>query len=309
MLIRDGHQRTAKDGLKARELNDLFDSARRTSQIRGGQGLMASSLEGGIHVMSQTLPDHAGWGARTVGEGFIAKIVDHGPDGQDDYEDARYWVQELFETSPPGTTIHDRMVLDNEVVIASEYPVRYFTATNLAEYVGEEGGSHGLATDGSVVVDVSMAISESDGAAKFHFTHGGQATGTIEPFRIMFVREDWVYATRLRTGEDDVKVAKPYSLRRTPWSGTTVRIVYLNILVTYAYDPMLITSDKRTATIQATGEEFTEIVIPQYRPGTGEIMLAAHVGLDPMISPEWDVQWADLNVAGRAWAVMPQEEG
>lgn len=131
------------------------------------------------------------------------------------------------------------------------------------------------------------------------------AVAQIGLFRVTQVVEDWVYATNLRTDEREVKIAKPYSLRRTPWSGTTIRIVYLDILVQYSYEPELITSDKRTATILGPDEEFTEIVIPQYRPSTGEIMLAAHVGLDTRIDPVWEVRWADLNVLARAWAVVP----
>lgn len=76
-----------------------------------------------------------------IRESFLGLIVEEGPDGEDDFEDSRYWVQEVVHATPADTPITDVMGL---AILANEYPdpsdppaigriIRHVVATNLSE--------------------------------------------------------------------------------------------------------------------------------------------------------------------------------
>lgn len=184
MPILDAHQRTVRDGIKPEEVNHLLDSARMIRQMRVGDGLLGYVGESGVAMAPHILPPHAGWEEPTTHLGFFAKIIDHGPDAQGDYGDERYWVQELFEASPNGSTIHDPLRLVNEALLTpapgavEKYPVRWVTATNLAEI---PTSTHDAPTDGTTIVRVSMVRSPDD-AAKFYFNRGVGTASTVARF-------------------------------------------------------------------------------------------------------------------------------
>ncbi len=172
MAILDAHQRTVRDGIRPEEVNHLLDSARMVRQTRAADGLLGYAGESGVVMAPHIVNSHDEWARQTAACEFIGKILNHGPDGQGDYGDQRYWVQELFEASPNGSTIHHPLTLENDALIRSEYPVRYVTATNLAEI---PTASHDAPTNGTITVQVFMLLSP-DGAAKFYFNSGGDAS-------------------------------------------------------------------------------------------------------------------------------------
>lgn len=183
MAFRGGRHRPGQT-LRAGEVNDLFDAEDRLShfQVSGG---MTTVTDAGVIVTQQPEESYGFWDKRNAGQSFIARIGDHGPFAQPDYEDSRYWVEELFETSPPGVTaetatVHDRLVLKDDPLTTDDqppYPTRWITATNLAEWQFDDTGreSHALPTDGSVVLRVRSLL-PTTGVPTFYFRQEPPAT-------------------------------------------------------------------------------------------------------------------------------------
>lgn len=185
MTIFDAHQRRPGEPLRAKDINAFIESTRRSAHIRVADGYMANVLSGGMTFAPQPLADYGGWETGLTVQGFIAKIVDKGPvplppespEPPPDYEDARYWVQELFESSQADSTIADGITFTaeaippaDEVEAEAKYPVRHFTATNLAEWAADtKNQTHLLNTGGDTIVRVGM-LQTFDGVAKFYFT-------------------------------------------------------------------------------------------------------------------------------------------
>lgn len=310
MAVLDAHQRTVRDGIKPEEVNYLLNSARMVRQTRAADGLVGYAGESGVVMAPHIANNRSEWERQTASVEFIGKILDHGPDGQDDYDDERYWVQELFEASPNGSTIHDPLTLNNAALIRSEYPVRYVTATNLAE-IPET--THDAPTDGTIIVQVFMLISP-DGAAKFYFARGGGGGGGLPVLvrpdnQAMF--DDYFEASILdafgaRT-DRRVNVAKPFDLRRSPFDGATI-LWSPNFSVSYAYlDPPTV----RIATRIESGDSFSEIVWKPY----GAIRYIVG-GPSFFTYPLWalkvgeaitgvpGIDWLDLNVDSRIWTEL-----
>ncbi len=325
MAILDAHQRTLRDGIKPAEVNYLLDSARMIRQTRAADGLVGYAGESGVVVAPHIANDRSEWERQTASVEFIGKILDHGPDAQDDYDDERYWVQELFEASPNGSTIHDPLALENDALIRSEYPVRYVTATNLAEI---PEAAHDVPTDGAIIVQVFMLISP-DGAAKFYFNRGGAGGGTVSAkFQVANDRllplthrpgmgEDYFLAVRLGTEidpdtgvyatEDLVKIAKPHKLRQTPWNGGTFYLNEFDIEVSYVYPGI---STRRLASYDTPNVTITELemIWPEY--GTDARLLTPDDIIKAVLIGEGrtgvdDVAWEETNDSGRVWAVLP----
>ena len=127
---------------------------------------------------------------------FIGKVVDEGPDGAEDYTDARYWVKELIEASPadplPKNTDRPKfepleLKLQDNVRFAGFKP-KLITATNLSEYnVSEDDGSadtHDVEVDGSVVVHCHL-IRGRGGVERWLFTHGGKGGGGEQAYVVV----------------------------------------------------------------------------------------------------------------------------
>jgi hypothetical protein len=98
---------------------------------------------------------------RRVTEFRVAKVVNAGPDGEDDWTDERYWLSFQAAETAGATVDPDDPDADpsNEFLTfydaTNEHPDdQTVTATNLAEwaYNGGAGGTHTLATDGTAVV-------------------------------------------------------------------------------------------------------------------------------------------------------------
>lgn len=121
----------------------------------------------------------------------------------------------------------------------------------------------------------------------------------LQRMRVKTVGDDWLICRTWdgsREGAADVKVAKPYKLRRGPFHGLTIAGL------TYTYqDPQ-----RRTVT-NAAGSE-TQVIVPTYQAPSGtypgdEIMaLWRPRGGTGVAADETPVAWLDLNVDARAWA-------
>jgi hypothetical protein len=110
----------------------------------------------------------------------------------------------------------------------------------------------------------------------------------VRQFKVTGMAGDFIIS-RTWDGTDlgvaDVKIAKPYLLRRTPFDG------FARAGVSYVY----VSDAARTAT--AGTESETQVVVPAYE--VGDVVYAAKgVAGGVGVSAEW----LDLNCDGRAWA-------
>ncbi len=114
------------------------------------------------HAQDELLPDdNVGFDRPSEGGGtssFVAKLMTEGPEEEADYSDARYWVQEVDDTSESET---DALIL---APIDVEDGGRWVTATNLLELGigGSDAGTHAIvkAVTGITVPDRFVLVSE-----------------------------------------------------------------------------------------------------------------------------------------------------
>ena len=128
-------------------------------------------------------------------------------------------------------------------------------------------------------------------------------SGGARAFIIKAVQGDYLECHTLdrvdgvpKEGTDTINVARPYTLRRTPFDGFIVNGI------TYDYS----TDQQRTATMGTTVEE--QFVTPDYLVGQ-TIMAALMRGDTAAVDegvPQVYIPWEDLNVDGRAWAWDPE---
>lgn len=98
--------------------------------------------------------------------------------------------------------------------------------------------------------------------------------------------------TMLVVGEEVGEVAKPATLRRTPFDGENINGI------TYSYN----SNDERTATL-SNGVQETQRVIPLLEEHEATIFVAwIPTGTGVSDSNGEPIHWLDLNVDGRAWA-------
>jgi hypothetical protein len=139
------------------------------------------------------LDDYLGWEQPNQGADFFGEVLNQGPGDppESDYEDARYWVRETvvhYAAEPDqnaGLIFDNRALLDEIMPIDPEteqplkpYPLRYVTATNMAEWNSDEQ-THSLSTDGKVVVRVHQLI-DNFGQMRFWFEHGGVGGSEVQ---------------------------------------------------------------------------------------------------------------------------------
>lgn len=98
--------------------------------------------------------------------------------------------------------------------------------------------------------------------------------------------------------EEEVKVAKPWKLQRTPWDTNTIDVGGTSI--TYAYT----SGSLRTATSGSDSE--TQQITPSYLPDIDWIFAIQPkdgTGVEVEVEGETEeVIWQDMNTDGRAWA-------
>jgi len=129
---------------------------------------------------------------------------------------------------------------------------------------------------------------------------------TVRRFQVRQVKGDYLVCRTLdvsnNAGDDDIKVAKPYLLRRTPFDGETRN----GISYTYSSDT------EREADDGDDTED--QVVVPSYvehgDDETGDEIYAIRAptgGTGVVDSENNAVSWLDLNVDGRAWAQKAEE--
>lgn len=118
--------------------------------------------------------------------------------------------------------------------------------------------------------------------------------GKIEQFKLRVVSNDTLLCVRWdgTTEGEEVFVYKPWKLRRTTWEGQTVVITTERTPATISVTYTAVSSTKRTATSPEIGTE-NQYVIPRY---------AANDIIYAMRCDDFDGNYIDLNVDGRAWA-------
>lgn len=129
------------------------------------------------------------------------------------------------------------------------------------------------------------------GDSKPRFVLLGAAGGSLQ-CRVNSEFGDYLAVTKIASGTTTgtiFNVAKPYSLRKTPFDGVT------NNGVTRVYSTNL--------TRVASNTEFgqVEVIIPNYNLGSDHIYVAGVDHSDVFVSSE-ELKFIDLNVDGRAWA-------
>lgn len=117
----------------------------------------------------------------------------------------------------------------------------------------------------------------------------------VRQFKVELVRGDYLLANRwdgvVQSGEE-VQIAKPYLLRRTPFDTLTRNGI------TYNYN----SNTKRTAT-NAAGETEIQVVVPSYV--VGDIIYAVNDvdgGTDTYRPGNVQLVWLEDNRDGRSWA-------
>ena len=244
MTVFDAHQRRPGEPLRARDISAFIEAARRTSHISVADGYMANVLSGGMTFAPQPLADYGGWETGLTVQGFIAKIVDKGPvppppEGEPpqdpppepppDYEDARYWVQELFESSKADSTIAEGVSFiaeaippADEVEAEAKYPVRHTTATNLSEWSTEpKNQTHLLNTGGDTIVRVGM-LQTFDGVAKFYFTRDVSTAikwVVVRPIAPADVDKNWIKVQEVRPKLPEPEPEPEPEKGRGTWEG------------------------------------------------------------------------------------------
>ncbi len=227
---------------------------------------------------------------------FYARIVSQGPEGEPDFEDARYWVKEVRLKDDD-----DRLTFFNE---DDEVEGRlHVEAVNLAELrqasrgneTHEKGFGDGPADD-ALVVHV-FALIQPDGTPRYMFSEGGGGTITQEAV-IVEVRDDLLICTAWPVPQEPIlfAVAKPWLLRRNPWHQGPDRLG-----ITYEYDP----DDSQIRIASRDGVTETQIVTPLWVPDDVIKVKGPYVG-ELLEDENGDpVLWYDENNDGRFWA----EEG
>jgi hypothetical protein len=114
--------------------------------------------------------------------------------------------------------------------------------------------------------------------------------GTALAIEIMTVSsEENDYLICVDSSDQEVYVAKPFTLRRTPYDGVTWGDV------SYVY------SAANTRVASAAGEtDETQKITPSYEADETIVAVAHDTGV---LTSFGEIAWEDLNTAGRAWAV------
>lgn len=107
------------------------------------------------------------------------------------------------------------------------------------------------------------------------------------------------------TSTDQRYCFKPYSLRRTPFDGTTV--TYLDgTAIAYTYFTGSDSYRKRIATNVSTSESIIEVITPDYY---ADEILRIHRGNWGTTNPDTTASdiliWEDMNIGAKAWAKEP----
>ncbi len=144
---------------------------------------------------------------------------------------------------------------------------------------------------------------------------GGEAVGVPEKFKVeagqpgsqYALQPDFFYATRLSTGEEHIKVAKPYELRRTTSHLKAVYLSEFRVSIRYEFTSADRHNRRRAAQLDYPFITQLQMVWDEYVPN--KIVNAQWLGEEgTRVEDDEDlegVEWEDMNSAGRVWSVLP----
>lgn len=114
---------------------------------QGVSEFSASHLQQPVNAIRelQALVGAQGLPARAFGSVRLGKVTTAGPGGEGNYTDARYWVKRAYAV---GGEINDALDVQDEPVDETDAEELIFTATNVAELVGD---THLLGEDAIVL--------------------------------------------------------------------------------------------------------------------------------------------------------------
>lgn len=228
------------------------------------------------------------------------------PDGEDDYNDARYWVA----TARITTDDNDPTSVPFAEARTGDVPrSRTVTAVNLAELAINSDGDgfnstgHGLRI-GSVVLMYRIPDSSRPRPIRRYVFASGGSAGGVGQYRITRVRRDYLEVVPWpldpsRPGDEQiVLIAKPWLLRRRPFDGQTRNGISYNYTANTA----------RTAS--RDGIEENQIIIPAYTESLdandpdGDIIYATSAQALALDAADEDkgITLLDINADGRYWA-------
>lgn len=188
---------------------------------------------------------------------------------------------------------------------------------NGADYAVEQHGTRGI----SLKFKKGTGGGGDGGMVKrYRFKARGQDPRSGVPYATQH-KADWIVCREwdgTTEGGEDVKIALPYQLRRSPWDGMTIAIAKefptASVDVTYTYQ-----SNSYRKAVNGTLTEYQEIV-PRYRLNDEIYAMESENGTGvsyPTVDPDnpadflrdelgaiilTDVDLQDLNADGRAWA-------
>jgi hypothetical protein len=291
------------DPIYAEEFNKLRRAAEASGRITGGGGVKISSTAGGLSVRGMThtaFPKRAVTEARGINvsnedflayqpcvvfgnmftgskaEGIPLFKLDWPMSGDEGF------FSICLEPIKVGRT--GRIAIAGMCLARVKNPKGQWNAECVPDedfLLGTDAGTAQLAAQPIEDENVHLCL--------IRFPVGGVGGGARQ-FKIVSLDYDHVNAKTwdgTTLGDDIVKIAKPWLLRKTPFiSG------YQGITFTYTG------YTTRSATLSGTTE--TQVVVPAYN--VNDIIYATKGVAGGLAMTDPDIEWADLNIDGRAWA-------
>lgn len=212
---------------------------------------------------------------------FLGQIALSGPQGQPDFEDARYWVREIRENTSddvrdPSERPDFLLATDDESV---RFPYRRVMAINLAEFDpnNQVGETHNFGltteTDEHTGALVHVFRIRAEGVHRYFF-YKAAGGGGLKRFTLRGATGDVFIA---RESGKFIYIAKPYELRQTPFDGKTID----GIKYTYS-SPMRRVARKG---MFPNIEEETQVYVQNPREGDEIQANPIPEGLDDVLDP------------------------
>jgi hypothetical protein len=295
------------DNLTLDEANELLIASRRSVERATDDGMAISQLTESSHLTThpevRDPQDILSW--------FIGVISSppEDADGQplfDDFNNAMYWVREVQVFGRGGVSPPERpelKILDEQYIRAEldrdVWRGRHVAAMNLAEvgFVDAASDRHSVPEDTVVRV---MLTRSADDVPRYYFSHSAGG-GAVTDFHLRAQMDDYLICSTLADNgtpnNDEVFVACPWMLRRTPFDGQARNGI------DYGYTG----PSSRVATLVSDeAQQEHQIIIPSYTPDFDIIHATRSAKMIRNLSgiegtSAVDTNWIEVN-QGRAWA-------
>lgn len=238
-------------------------------------------------------------------KGRLGIIVEAGPGGETDYDDARYWIKTAAIDTDDGDPYSVPFVGPK---LGDEPRVQTVTALNILEVEVNATGDgftslgHDLKPGTPVLIHRTPDSSDRP-LARWLFWQPQTALRVMQTRLIEVLEDEIIVVPDPKRGGDTpgtlptIRVTKPWRLRKSPfhlktWNG-----------ISYVYTSNV----EREATIEETGEVEEQVITPPYFPNNGDPLnpdgdfiyitgeIVGGTGLEAR-------NFLDINADGRAWA-------